>query len=154
MKEPAVMMGFDLYRSRHKSRYKHYDPRKHSSKSVLWFTREEVQVLKSIASAWNFFVFLLSLVICLIIFVLYMTTTGPFHSSEGNMVFATLGVLFVYQALISFVGYSGAKTENSCVIDFYIAVKGILIVSYVLVIVHFNKFGELFHHYFITFYYR
>lgn len=48
----------------------------------------------------------------------------------------------MFQAVISFIGYTGAKTENSCIIDFYIAVKGMLIVSYFLVWLIFTNFGK------------
>lgn len=145
MKEPTIMMGFNLYRSRHKSRYKHYDPRKYTFKTVLWFTREEIQILKGIASTWNFVVFLLSLLICVILLILYLTRAGvdaPFNTPEGSLIHYTLAGLLFLQTVISFIGYTGAKTENSCIIDIYIALKGILIVSYFLVWLIFSNYGE------------
>lgn len=145
MKEPTIMMGFNLYRTRHKSRYKHYNPRNYSFKTVLWFTREEIQLLKSVASTWNFVAFLFSFIICISLLIMYLSRSAndaPFNTPEGSLIHYTLGGLLFLQAVISFIGYTGSKTENSCIIDFYIAVKGILIVSYFLVWLIFTNFGE------------
>lgn len=111
----------------------------------MWFTREEIHFLKSIGSTLNFIVFLFSLLICLSLLIIYLTRGSEkpaFNTPEGAVVNYTIGGLLFLQAIISFIGYTGSKTENSCIIDFYIAVKGILIVSYFLVWLIFTNFGK------------
>ena len=123
------------------SRYETYDPRNFPVKTVLWFTRDEIQALKSFSSC-NFFLFFLSLFMLTMIGILAATASYPFTIPAGVQVHKTFAGLLVFQIVISFMGYFGIQAENSCVIDMYIASNGILIVSDILVLALFTYFGE------------
>lgn len=123
------------------NRFKTYDPRTFPVKTVLWFTRDEIQTLKSFSSC-NFFLFFVSMSMLIVIGILSATASYPFTLAAGVLVHKTFAGLLVFQIVISLIGYFGIQAENSCVIDMYIASNGILIVSDILVLALFTYFGE------------
>ena len=122
-------------------RYKAYDPRNLPTRTVLWFTRDEIQTLKSLSNC-NFFLLFLSLFILVIIVILAAMGAYPFTEAAGVLIHKTYAVLLVFQILISLLGYLGIQSESSCVIDVYIAFTVILVVLDILAIVVFSFFGE------------
>lgn len=119
-----------------------YDPRRYTSKTVLWFTREEIKTLKS-CSGCNVIMFSLIIIILLICLILFLTRSYPFTVVEARIVHTSFGSILLLQAAISILGYYAVRAENPCIIDVYCVMNSILIASQIGLLVIFSNFGLL-----------